>query len=220
MKRESIAIFALALALSLSVSCGGGGSIARKTSKLNLVSVAVSPAMPVVQAGSTLQLNAVGTFSNGSTKNVNSLVSWSVLDPTIAAIDSAGLATGIKSGITGVEIFSAAGLANFNLAVTSGPIIAINVSPATATLSAGGQIGYTAWATTSDGSVVDVTSTVSWALSNTNIPPSEYSFSTGGNPVVLTLQATISPTTTNVLAIFSSAGMPDISGQAQLTITP
>ena len=59
-----------------------------------LTLLSVTPASPSLTRGSSLQLKATGTFSDGTTQDLSHLVSWSVTDVTgsrVAAIDSDGL---------------------------------------------------------------------------------------------------------------------------------
>ncbi|POA49026.1 hypothetical protein C1884_31015, partial [Pseudomonas sp. GW460-R15] len=41
---------------------------------------------------------AIGTYSDGTTKNVTSSVTWGSDTPTVATITSAGVATGVGAG--------------------------------------------------------------------------------------------------------------------------
>jgi hypothetical protein len=68
-----------------------------------LTSISLSPAGPTVPLGSTLQLSVTGTFSDGSTQDVTSQVTWSIATPAIASITGGGVASGQQVGTTGVE---------------------------------------------------------------------------------------------------------------------
>jgi len=66
-----------------------------------LASIAVEPASPDnLAVGATQQFTAVGTYSDDSTADITSEVTWASSDAAIAAIDAAGLATGIAAGTT------------------------------------------------------------------------------------------------------------------------
>jgi hypothetical protein len=67
-----------------------------------LTSLALVPAAPTVPLGSSTQLMVTGVFSDGSTQDVTSQVSWNVSTPSIASMNASGLATGQKVGTTGV----------------------------------------------------------------------------------------------------------------------
>ena len=63
-----------------------------------LSSVAVTPASPSVAAGATLALQAVGTYSDGTTQDVTGQASWSSSAAAVATIDGSGLLTAVAGG--------------------------------------------------------------------------------------------------------------------------
>jgi trimeric autotransporter adhesin len=70
-----------------------------------LVSIAVTPSTATVNRvapGNTQQFTATGTFSDSSTVNLTSQVTWSSSDVANAVINAAGLATGTAAGTTNI----------------------------------------------------------------------------------------------------------------------
>jgi hypothetical protein len=67
-----------------------------------LASIAVTPASPTLTVGATQQFSATGTYSDGSTANVNSKVTWGATAPGVVAIDAGGLAAAFNVGTTSV----------------------------------------------------------------------------------------------------------------------
>ncbi len=65
-----------------------------------LVSIAVTPANPVIAKNSTMQFTAVGTFSDNTKADLTSSVTWTSSDTTTATINNAGLATPVNIGQT------------------------------------------------------------------------------------------------------------------------
>jgi len=65
---------------------------------IELSSIKVTVDTPKVMAGYTLQVKAIGTYSDGSTADITSMVIWTSSNKNIAAISSAGLVTGIAAG--------------------------------------------------------------------------------------------------------------------------
>jgi hypothetical protein len=63
-----------------------------------LSSIAVTPANSSLSVGATQQFTATGTFADGSTQDLTSLVTWSLTNISYATIASGGLATGIAAG--------------------------------------------------------------------------------------------------------------------------
>ena len=64
----------------------------------NLASIAVIPANPTRSVGDTLQFQATGTLTDGTTQDVTALVTWTSDTPTVASISAAGLATALAPG--------------------------------------------------------------------------------------------------------------------------
>src|SRR5262249_32166178 len=67
----------------------------------NLVSIAVTPASPSITAGATQQFTATGTYQDTSTANITGSVTWNSATPSVATINSSGLATGVAAGTSG-----------------------------------------------------------------------------------------------------------------------
>ena len=68
-----------------------------------LTSLAVTPANASIAKGLTEQYTAIGTYSNGSTQNLTSSVTWSSTNSAVASINSAGLATSASTGSTTIR---------------------------------------------------------------------------------------------------------------------
>ena len=58
-----------------------------------LTSIAVTPANPTVPTGTTRQFTATGTYSNTTTQDITSQVTWTSSNTAVATIDGSGLAT-------------------------------------------------------------------------------------------------------------------------------
>lgn len=62
---------------------------------IKLLSIDVTPITSTIKPGHTQQYTALGHFTNGTTSNITSLVTWNSSNPSIATISNTGLATGI-----------------------------------------------------------------------------------------------------------------------------
>jgi hypothetical protein len=69
-----------------------------------LVSLAITPANPVIHVGSTLQLTCTGTYSDNSTRDLTGTATWTQSNSNPATISGTGLATGISAGNTTVKV--------------------------------------------------------------------------------------------------------------------
>lgn len=71
-----------------------------------LDSLEVLPANGLIGTGETRQFSAVGTYSDGKTRDLTDSATWSSSDDTLATVNSAGLVTG-ASNTTGPVIITA-----------------------------------------------------------------------------------------------------------------
>jgi hypothetical protein len=63
-----------------------------------LASLSITPNPPSVAIGSTTQLTATANFSDGSSNNVSSSVTWSSADPRVVNVSGSGVASGFATG--------------------------------------------------------------------------------------------------------------------------
>jgi hypothetical protein len=95
-----------------------------------LVSIAVTPSSPSIALGTTQQLNATGTYSDGSTQNLTTTVTWGSLDTTIANISNAngsqGLATPVATGSTTITATLGAISGSTTLTVTASSLYIVD----------------------------------------------------------------------------------------------
>jgi hypothetical protein len=131
-----------------------------------LQAIVVSPNSPTIANGTTQQLTATGLYSDGSAVDLTTQVTWSSSDTSVAVIQAQGLAIGLSPGTTTI-------FADFNgvegttsLTVSAAVLVAIEVFPSNPSLAAGTLQQFTAVGFYSDGSTVDLTSSVAWDSSN------------------------------------------------------
>ena len=101
----------VALMLLLLAACGGGGSGSNSGpsngGSLVLQTITITPTNPTLVYGSTLQLVATGTYSDGSTRDISSTATWSTTAPTVATVSPSGLVTSVTPGTSTVVAMSA-----------------------------------------------------------------------------------------------------------------
>src|SRR5206468_74943 len=68
-----------------------------------LTSIAVTPANPSIAKGTTQQFTATGTYTDSTTQNLTSQVTWVSATPSVATITAAGLATGVATGTSTIS---------------------------------------------------------------------------------------------------------------------
>src|SRR6185437_6841193 len=132
---------------------------------VNLASIAVSPSASSLPVNTSLQLTATGTYKDGSTRDLTTLVNWSSSSTAIATVNAAGLAVGVAAGPTTISASLGSIKGSTSLTVTAPTISSIVVTPDGLTLGIGISQQYTATAIYSDGSTQDLVSGVSWSSS-------------------------------------------------------
>jgi len=116
--------------------------------------------------GAVEQFTAIATYSDGSTQDVTQSAAWTSSVPNVATVSSTGLAASMLVGTTTVSA-SAGSVTGSALLTVNAPVpVSLTVIPGNATVSAGAQLQLSATLFYSDGSSLDVTSTVTWTSSN------------------------------------------------------
>jgi YD repeat-containing protein len=162
-----------------------------------LVSITVTPATSTIGIGASQQFRAVGTYNNGTTRDLTTLVTWGSSNTTIATISNAAGSQGVLTSGTslGSATLSAAfGSLSGSTTVQVISLISITITPAAPGLLRGGTQQFMARGTNTDGSTVDLTSVVFWNSSNTGIvtisnAASSKGIATGVAPGIATISA-------------------------------
>ncbi|MGO2508672.1 MAG: Ig-like domain-containing protein [Vibrio hibernica] len=121
-------------------------------------SISISPATVSLANGLAQQFTATANFSDGTTQNVTSSVTWSSSAPNVASINALGLASAAMTGSTVITAEYGAQISTSNLTVTDATILSLVVEPDSLIIAKGGKAAITVIANYSDGSSQDVTS--------------------------------------------------------------
>ena len=157
--------------ITASFSYAGASAAGSSTLTVNsatLTSISLTPASGLVAPGSSLQFNAVGSFSDGTTQNLNSWVTWSSSNTNIATV-SAGLATGQSGGIATISAQSGSLSASAQLLVESATLSFIQVTPHNTSVPATINVQFKALGTFANGDTQDLTSVVTWTSSASSV---------------------------------------------------
>jgi trimeric autotransporter adhesin len=144
------------------------GSTLLTVTAASLVSIEVSPGNLTIAAGVEQQYAATGTFTDGSTADISTQVTWASAQ-SAASINSAGLAKGATPGSTTISAALNSITGSTGLTVTTATLVSINVTPATRIIARGLTLQYTATATFTDGTTPDVTNLVTWSALPANL---------------------------------------------------
>ena len=164
-----------------------------------VTSIQITPASANVVEGNTQQYLAIATYTDNNTADVTNSVSWTSSIPTLATINTQGLATGVSVGevrISAVKDEIASN--NATLTVVSAAVVSIQVTPPTKSIAKGDTQQYVAVATYNNNTTKDVSDSVSWSSSNTALATvSSEGLATGVAEGGVTIKAALNGVTSN-----------------------
>lgn len=159
---------------------GRFGSTQVTVSAAVLTAIDLSPASTRLPLGVTLRFVATGRFSDGTTADLTTQVTWSSSAPAIASVSNAPGTDGVVRALTRGSTQLTAQLGTISgigsVVVTDAAPTALELSPSNATIAVGLTRGFNAVATYSDGTSQDVTaqttfSTLSAAVATVALEP-------------------------------------------------
>jgi len=150
---------------------GGGGGGGNNPPTVTLSSISVAPASGAstsVVAGLTLQLKATGSYSDGTTKDLSSSVTWSSSDDHTATV-VAGLVTGVAAGAVTISAKSDSVTGTDALTVAPPDLLSVVISPNGPTIRKNGTQQFKLFGKYTDGSVTQIDQGVTWSSSDNSI---------------------------------------------------
>jgi hypothetical protein len=162
------------------VTSSGTGGDAQVRVPSVLVSIAVTPNDNKLPIGLTVELQATGTFNDGSTDDITSDVAWTVSNSVVASVgndpDTKGEVTALALGttlvsvtdpVTGISSTPGGGDA---LVTVAGTLVALTISPTTDEIPTGLTHALSVKATLDDASSFSLSRRrVAWGSSNTAV---------------------------------------------------
>jgi len=139
-----------------------------------LVSIDITPVSQSIAAGTHQQFMATGTYTDHSTQNLTTAVTWSSSNTSLASISNANGSNGLATGLQTGQISISAQIGSLTstpvtLTVTSATLVSIAVTPAAASIAAGTTEQFTATGTYTDHSTQVLTASVTWSSSNESV---------------------------------------------------
>jgi uncharacterized protein YjdB len=134
-----------------------------------VTSITVNPGAASIAKGTTQQFSAIATYSDGSTQDLTQSVNWSSSGLNIAAVSSAGLASGAAVGTATISASLGSITNSAALSVTAAVVTSITINPSVASIANGTTQQFSAIATYSDGSTQDLTQSATWSSSGLNV---------------------------------------------------
>jgi hypothetical protein len=203
-----------AAAGSTTVSATNGdvtGETTLTVTAATLVSIEVLPAASSLPNGSTQQYTATGVYTDDSTQDVTTQVTWASSDSAVATVSNAagskGRATAATLGSTTVSATSGDVTGETTLTVTAATLMWIEVSPATPGIPNGSTQQFAATGFYTDNSTQDLTAQVTWASSDGAVATVSNAAGSKG----LATTAAVGATTV-------SATSGDVAGETTLTV--
>jgi len=181
-----------------------------------LTGLTVGPQSPNIQQGSVLQMSAIGTYDDGSTKTLTSGVFWSSSDSGVAPISAGGLVSAAASGTATITASAGAVSGTSVVTVTLNNVTALTLSPTSLTIQKGNMGSIQAFAT-AGGTQVDVSATVTWQITDSsgNIP-STINITSGTSPAIVTVNSSATSGSYTITATY--AGTTTFIKTAPLTV--
>ncbi len=171
-----------------------------------LASIAVTPTNPAMMIGATQQFTATGTYSDGSTQNLSSQVTWTSSKTAVAAINANGLATGVSAGATVISAALSGVTGTDTLTVQAAPLVVTTTSMPTGTVG----VAYSATLLATGG-----TTPYAWSIASGS-PPGGVSLNTVSGAIT---GAPTNAGTFTFTARVSDAGSPQQIASNALSIT-
>ncbi|MDB5959252.1 MAG: hypothetical protein JWP59_546 [Massilia sp.] len=162
----------------LTASFGGQSASAQATATaVTVTGITVTPASATIAIGAAQQFVATATYSDNSTAVITTTAVWTSSNTAVATVLNTGIATGLTAGST--TITASAGGRSGSATLTVQPAVTLTtltLTPAATTFQVGATRQLAVTASYSNGTVVDVTSTSTFASAN----PAAVRISNGG----------------------------------------
>ncbi len=197
----------------------------------SLVSLTVTPATSSIVGGTTRQLSALGTFSDGSTQDLTASVAWSSSNTSVATIASSGLATAIAAGNTTIQATSGTVSNSAALTVTAPILVSLSVAPSSAYTTIDGSQQFSATGTYDSGATQNLTANVAWNTTNsaiasvnatgmaTGIAYGSTAIQASLGSIIGSANLTVQSASLQSIAIAPAKSQVAVSAQLQLTAT-
>lgn len=156
------------------------GSTSLTVTAATLQSIAVTPTNPSISVGVSEHFIATGTYSDGTTQDISSTVTWTSTTPTVATMHINQMicspcvvypdgATGVSPGTSVITATSGLLSGNTTLTVAAATLLTISVIPTNPTLAITFTRQLTATGHYSNGATADITSQATWSSATASV---------------------------------------------------
>jgi trimeric autotransporter adhesin len=193
-------------ALSMVAGCGGNGSN-NGSNGPTLQSISVTASSANIVVNQTVQMTATGTYSDKTTKDLTTSVSWSSSSTSIATISASGILTAKSNGTASITATMNSVSGSSQVTITAA-LVSIAITPAGKSIARETALQFTATGSYSDSSTQNITASVNWSSSNVSVATISNTSPTKGF---------VHGVSAGTVTISATSG--SISGTATLTIT-
>jgi uncharacterized protein YjdB len=151
----------------------GSTTLTVSNSSATVTSLSIAPTAITLSVGGTIQFAATAGYSDGSSKTVTSLATWTSSDSTVASIQSTGqatpgFATGVAPGNVNITVSygTVGAVTTVNVITTTGKLSNLFIAQFAPSIAPGNTLQLFAFAEYSDNSAQWVNSTTAWSSSN------------------------------------------------------
>jgi len=201
---------------SVTITAASGavsGSTTLTVTPAALVSIALIPANPSIANGTQQQFIAGGTYTDASTHDLTTAVTWSSSDTTVSTISNASGSNGLAASVSQGSVTITATLGTISgstgMTITPAALVSIAVIPSNSSIANGTGQQFAASGTYTDHSTQPLTTSVTWSSSDTTV--AAISNAAGSNG----LASSVGQGTATITATLGA-----ISGSTGLTVTP
>jgi len=170
--RVKIQLWSLATLLTLTLVGCGGGSLSSSgtpgspsTPAATLTAIAVTPGSQTLAAGSQQQFKATGTYSDHSSKDLTSNVTWKSSAASVASVNNSGLVKILGAGQTTISATLKSIDGSTGLTATDN-LVSITVKASGSNVNVGSSLQLTAMGTFQDGKPATPLANVTWTSSD------------------------------------------------------
>ena len=170
-----------------------------------LTSITITAATGSIAKGTTDQFAAAGGYSDNSTANITTQVTWNSSNSGVASIGAnTGLATGTGAGSTNISATAGTVTSNtVSLMVTPPTLTSITITAATGSIAKGATDQFAAAGGYSDNSTANITTQVTWNSSNSGVASigANTGLATGTGAGSTNISATAGTVTSNTVSL-------------------
>ncbi|KZE44081.1 peptidase S8 [Brevibacillus parabrevis] len=171
---------------------------------ISLSSISLSPAQTTLAEGQIQRVYATAYYTDGSSKDINSVASFSSSSPSVAQVSSQGIVTGIAPGTATISASYNGKSASAQITVQGAYLLGLKASPAQLSLAAGNKGQLSIYAQYSNGVEENVSAKAQY---------------TSGNPVIASVDSTggVVATTAGTTTIQVTFGTKSLSVPVTVT---